>query len=189
MTISVAFAAFPALYTKRLHLRRVGLSDTDALFDLYGTDDVAQYLDIDTLVDRAGAAALAEFFVRSYDEQFALRWGITLQGDDRLIGTCVFNGLDTDNRRAEIGYDLLPAYWRQGIATEALHAILRYAFVEMELNRVEAVISPDNVASRALLKKLGFVQEGYLRQRIFQRGSFHDDVFYGLLCTEYMQTR
>ena len=106
-----------------------------------------------------------------------------------MVGTCVFNGLDADNRRAEIGYDLLPAYWRQGIATEALQAILLYAFEDMELNRVEAVTSPDNVASRALLKKLGFAEEGYLRQRYFQRGTFHDDVIYGLLCSEYMQTR
>lgn len=189
MSISSAFDAFPAMHTRRLYLRRIGLSDTDAIFELYNTDDVAKYLDIDTLVDRAGALALAEFFVRSYEERFAMRWGITLQGDDRLIGTCVYNGLDVENRRAELGFDLTPAYWRQGIATEAIHAILLYAFTDMELNRVEAVASPDNVASHALLAKLGFVREGYLRQRVFYRGSFHDDVIYGLLGSEYMHTR
>lgn len=185
MAISQAFITFPTLETQRLSLRRIGLADTDALFDLYSTDAVAQYLDIDTLTDRAGAVELAEFFVRSYDEQFALRWGITLRGIDHLIGTCVYNGLDAEHRRAELGYDLLPACWSQGIMGEALQAALRYAFDVMELNRIEAVTSPDNTRSRALLAKLGFTEEGCLRQRSFYRGVFWDDVFYGLLREEY----
>lgn len=185
MTISHAFPDFPVLQTARLYLRRISLDDTDALFDLYSSDAVAQYLDIDTLTDRSGAVELAEFFVRSYDEQFAIRWGITRVGDSRLIGTCGYNGLDTDNRRAEIGYDLHPDWWRQGIMTEALHAILGYAFDAMQLNRVEAVTSPANVASQGLLAKLGFREEGCLRRRSFYRGSFRDDVFYGLLREEY----
>lgn len=189
MTISEAFGAFPALETARLHLRRIGLDDTDALFDLYSSDAVAQYLDIDTLTDRSGAEELAGFFVRSYDEQFAIRWGIVLRSSNRLIGTCGYNGLDAENRRAEVGYDLLPAHWGQGIMAEALRAVLCYAFDAMDLHRVEAVTSPANLASRALLAKLGFTKEGCLRQRSFYRGGFRDDVFYGLLREEYSPLR
>jgi ribosomal-protein-alanine N-acetyltransferase len=212
MTIDIAFRAFPTLETPRLHLRRIGLEDTNAILALYGSEAVAQYLDIDTLVDGAGAEELAAFFVRSYDKRFAIRWAITLRADGCtsgtaspddaagsistatavsatgpgvLIGTCGYNGLDPDNRRAEIGYDLLAAFWRRGIMTEALHAILAYAFGVMELHRVEAVTAPANRASAALLRALGFHYEGCLRQRSFYRGAFRDDDFYGLLRAEY----
>jgi ribosomal-protein-alanine N-acetyltransferase len=164
------------------------MADTGAIFALYGSDAVAQYLDIDTLTDHAGADELAAFFVRSYAERFAIRWGITLRaagGSGQLIGTCGYNGLDPDNRRAEIGYDLHPTYWRQGIMTEALHAILGYAFDALDLHRVEAVTAPANTASVSLLKGLGFSYEGRLRQRSFYRGAFRDDDFYGLLRSEF----
>ncbi len=187
MTIHQAFTAFPTLTTPRLCLRRIGADDTDAIFDLYGDDAVARHLDIDTLRDRDGAVELAEFFVRSYDERFAIRWGITLQGAGGLIGTCGYNGLDADNLRAEIGYDLAQRWWRQGIMSEALYAVLGYGFYTMGLNRVEAVTAPANVASQALLLRLGFCAEGCLRQRSNYRGSFRDDLFFGLLRAEYAE--
>ena len=185
MTIADAFSQFPELHASRLHLRQIGPADADAIFDLYRQEAVTQYLDIDALVEPSEAQELAEFFVRSYREQFAIRWAITLAGERRLIGTCGYNGLDAGNRRAEIGYDLAPAFWRQGIMAEALRAILDYAFTVMDLHRVEAVTSPANTASQVLLARLGFQQEGCLRARSFYHGAFRDDVFYGLLRSEF----
>ncbi len=71
--------------------------------------------------------------------------------------------------------------------TEALHAMLRYGFETFDLHRIEAVITPENHASSKLLEKLGFRQEGVLRQRSFYRGHYVDDVYFGLLHTNYRE--
>jgi ribosomal-protein-alanine N-acetyltransferase len=66
--------------------------------------------------------------------------------------------------RGSIGYELARPFWRQGIMSEALTAILALGFGEMGLNRIDAVVLPDNLASIRLLEKLGFCNEGLLRE-------------------------
>jgi ribosomal-protein-alanine N-acetyltransferase len=78
------------------------------------------------------------------------------------------------HQRAEIGYDLEKASWKQGIMTEALRAMLQYGFGQMGLNRVEALVYVENEASIHLLERLGFQKEGLLRQ-YFRRGDTHYD--------------
>jgi RimJ/RimL family protein N-acetyltransferase len=60
-------------------------------------------------------------------------------------------------------------------------AALDYAFVELDLNRIEADIDPRNEASAKLLERKGFVKEGYMRERWIVNGEICDTVFYGLL--------
>jgi len=86
---------------------------------------------------------------------------------------------------ANIGYDLLPAYRRQGIMTEALTEVLLYGFETIGLNRVEAFVDPRNIASIQLLQKLGFRQDGILKERTHFRGRFRDDVCFSLLAREW----
>lgn len=69
--------------------------------------------------------------------------------------------------------------------TEAVSAILTYGFESMDLNRVEAFIAPDNVASLGVVSKYGFTKEGYLRQHYNSNGEMLDTVVYGLLKDEY----
>ena len=66
--------------------------------------------------------------------------------------------------RASIGYELARSSWRQGIMTEALEAIIDLGFREMGLNRIDAVVMPENGASIKLLEKLGFHNEGLLKE-------------------------
>jgi ribosomal-protein-alanine N-acetyltransferase len=66
--------------------------------------------------------------------------------------------------RAGIGYELARSHWRQGIMKEALGAIIALGFKEMGINRIEAVVMPENIASLKLLEKLGFHNEGVLKE-------------------------
>jgi ribosomal-protein-alanine N-acetyltransferase len=103
------------------------------------------------------AMDLVQFFIDRYHNQVSIRWAISLHNQPQLlIGTCGFHPFDNDNSRVEIGYDLAVAYWRRGIMTEALHAMLHYGFATLNLHRIEAVTTPENYASRRLLEKLGF---------------------------------
>jgi ribosomal-protein-alanine N-acetyltransferase len=120
-----------------------------------------------------------------YIQREAIRWGITLKGEDRVIGSCGFHHFGSHFRHAETGYELNRAFWGKGIMTEATSAILTYGFAELELHRVEAIIDIANERSRGLLLKLGFTYEGNLRQRYFFRDRFEDEHYFGLLKNEW----
>ncbi|MDU1695666.1 MAG: GNAT family protein, partial [Bradyrhizobium sp.] len=86
-------------------------------------------------------------------------------------------------RRVTIGYIVDPARHRQGIAAEAVAAMLDYCFDELGLHRLQAFIHPDNLASRRLVEKLGFRCEGQLRDHLRVGGEWRDDMMYALLAT------
>ena len=72
---------------------------------------------------------------------------------------------DVQNQRmASVGYRLHPAYWRQGIVTEALRRAVDFVFSETELQRLEATADVRNIASLRVLEKCGFIREGTVRQ-------------------------
>ncbi len=97
--------------------------------------------------------------------------GITRKGENMVIGTCGFYSFDEGFHRAETGYELHPAYWQPGIMSEALRAILSFAFATMGLHRIEAVVDEGNERSQRLLRKLGFTHEGTLHYIIMKSGA------------------
>jgi [ribosomal protein S5]-alanine N-acetyltransferase len=68
---------------------------------------------------------------------------------------------------------------------EALRAMLRYGFDRMALHRVEANVDPENLASRRVLEKLGFVQEALVRENWYHERRYIDTAFYGLLQRDF----
>jgi [ribosomal protein S5]-alanine N-acetyltransferase len=120
-----------------------------------------------------------------YEQREGLRWGITLRGEGRLIGSCSLHNFDPGFHRVETGYELERASWGKGIMTEAMSAILTYGFTELGLHRVEAIIDIVNDRSKGLLLKLGFTYEGNLRQRYYINDSFEDEYYFGLLKDEW----
>jgi ribosomal-protein-alanine N-acetyltransferase len=128
---------------------------------------------------------LIEQIQQRYAKREAIRWAITLRGEDKLIGSCSFHHFDVGFHRAETGYDLNRAYWGKGIMSEAMPAVLTYGFTELKLHRIEANIDIANERSKGLLLKLGFRYEGNLRQRYFFRDHFEDEHYFGLLKDEW----
>lgn len=105
------------------------------------------------------------------DERWHAAWAIVLCDGD-LAGMINYHHREPWNRRLELGWILARSYWRQGLMAEA-GAVLRHCFTEMDTHRVEALIEPENSASRALAVKLGFVEEsGLLRDRLCVDGAF-----------------
>lgn len=103
-----------------------------------------------------------------------------------VMGMCGFHNWYAVHNRAEVGYHLSSDDYKQkGYMTEALGAVLHYGFNQMELNRIEALIAPENIASRRLLERYGFTREGLLRQHYYIDGIHEDSAIYGLLKEEY----
>jgi ribosomal-protein-alanine N-acetyltransferase len=84
-----------------------------------------------------------------------------------------------------VGYELTRSAWGEGFMTEALSTVLRWGFRHMDLNRVEAQVHPDNEPSRALLRRLGFVEEGRMREAGYWQGQYHDLLQYSLLRRQF----
>ncbi len=185
MSIDTAFTHFPGLTTNRLLLRQIQPADAEALFATLSDEEVMRlygHLPHQSLDE---TRELIRQIEGRYTRREAIRWGITLKGQDTVIGSCSLHHFGEGFHHAEIGYELNRAFWRQGIMGEAVSAILTYGFSELELHRIEAIIDITNEASKALLLKMGFTYEGNLRQRYYLQGRFEDEYYFGLLRDEW----
>jgi ribosomal-protein-alanine N-acetyltransferase len=185
MSIDTAFTRFPVLTTERLVLRQIQAEDAETLFAILSDPQVIEFYGSAPHHSLADTRELIQKIEERYARREALRWGITLQDDDRLLGTCSFHHFDAAYHRAETGYELNRAYWRRGIMYEAMSAVLTCGFTELGLGRIEALIDIDNAGSKGLLLKLGFTYEGNLRQRYPLGDQFVDEHYFGLLRHEW----
>jgi [ribosomal protein S5]-alanine N-acetyltransferase len=185
MTVDDAFHSFPTLTTERLRLRAPRLTDAPAVLAWKSDAEVTLPYGQEPYIALNQAEAWVEGRLVDFERRDALVWILARAEDDSPVGMACLWHLDTTSRCAEIGYELDRSTWGQGLATEALRAVLRFGFSIMELNRVEASPLAPNGPSRRLLLKLGFRLEGTLRQRILVRDRFEDQLFFGLLRTEW----
>lgn len=124
--------------------------------------------------------------MRQYKAHSFFDFAIVCKEDGRMIGTCGFTRLDPFNHSAEIGYVLSPAYWGRGIASEAVEMILRFAFCNLGVHRVEARYMPGNTASRRVMEKKGMVFEGVERDAIYVKGAYQDVGKCAILRSDYL---
>jgi len=185
MTELVDHEYFPALETERLILRQMTIDDTDFVFQHFSNPAVHQYLlDEPPVREYAQAREIVQFYFEPEGKTHN-RWIIVRKSDHQPIGTCGFHKWDKRSFRAEIGYDLSPGFWRQGYMMEALQAAISNGFGQMKLNRIDALVYVDNDRSIQLLRKLGFIQEGILRDYFYLDGKFHDHYLFALLSREW----
>ena len=176
---------FPNLETERLILRQLTLEDADFVFRHFSDSAVTQYLmDEPPLTEYAQAQEIIRFYLEPAGKTHN-RWGLARKSDHQLIGTCGYHKWDKRYFRAEIGYDLSPSFWGQGYMTEALRAVITNGFERMGLNRIEALVSIDNDLSVQLLQRLGFKQEGLLRDYFYLDEKFYDHYIFSLLRREW----
>ncbi|MED1863051.1 GNAT family N-acetyltransferase [Fictibacillus nanhaiensis] len=172
---------FPVIETERLRLRPVIESDVKEIFATFSDGDALQFYGMEPLKTEEAAYELIQAFEKGFTSGSSIRWGIVLNEQDTLIGTCGFHNWSKSDRRTELGYELNRAYWHNGFMSEALRAILHYGFNGMEFNRIAAVIRPENNASRSLVTKLGFHEEALLREHQRAKELYYDMYIYSLL--------
>lgn len=103
-----------------------------------------------------------------------------------IIGRCGLHNWNAECFRAEIGYHIEEERNKnKGYMSEAVAAIIDYGFNQLNLNRIEATVNPQNIPSVKILQKFRFVQEGYLKQHYFTSGQFVDSLILALLKTDY----
>ncbi|HEX4584828.1 MAG TPA: GNAT family N-acetyltransferase [Burkholderiaceae bacterium] len=173
------------LRTERLLLRPLREADAPELFSIFSDPRVMRYWSSPawSCVDVAREKIAADLKAMAAAEYLQL--GIERTGDAQLLGKCTLFNFVRESKRADVGYGTACHCWGHGYAHEALLALLRFGFAELGLNRVEADIDPRNRRSARLLERLGFKQEGYLRQRWIVGEEVSDSVLFGLLRDEF----
>lgn len=176
---------FPVLETERLVLRQLEPRDAPALFEMMSDRDTMRYAETAPMAEVAQAEALISRHTEGFAAGKSIRWGLTLHEKDRVIGTCSLFQIDLDCRRAEIGYILRRDHWGHGYNNEAALEVIKYAFAGLDLNRIEAELDPRNAASVKAVRRLGFVEEGLLRERWIVSGEVSDSLMAGLLRSDW----
>jgi len=174
------------LTTKRLILRQPRMKDAQDLLRNINNLKVSRYMNVvpypcsledeKTFINRSLKAAKKR---KREDYNFV----IELKSEKRAIGGIGIVGFNRLNETAKVGYWLGEKYWKQGITSEALEALIKFAFDRLKIRRLEATVSCQNKASVKLLEKFGFKREG-LRRKVFRAkstGKLHDAYIYGLL--------
>jgi ribosomal-protein-alanine N-acetyltransferase len=171
-----------AMRTRRLTLRRVRLSDADDFFG-FACEDIWMRL----LPDAR----------QPYERRDAERWVArrqladwrteptwAIESNGRMTGWVGLN-IETQHAQAELSYALRPELRGQGLATEAVRAVVDCVFLSTQLGKVWARVDPPNAASVRVLEKLGLQREAVMRQCHVRQGELIDLAVYVLLRTEW----
>jgi len=166
-----------------VRLREFRPADRDDLHAITGDDRVTAWMsfdshtddDVQRLLDNCIAAATAE-------PRTVYALGVTRIDDDRVIG--LVRLAKGGVQAAKLGYMIAADHWGHGYATDAARTMLRFAFGPLALHRVTAAIGPENTASIAVAKNLGFGYEGQLRDHVFTNGEWRDSQLFSLLASE-----
>lgn len=175
----------PELETKRLILRPVTLEDAADMYQ-YASDEATTRL---VLFDRhlnleMTQEVIKELFLKRPLKNIPTSYALVLKSTSKMIGTCDFFPSRFDNY--ELGFILNKAYWRQNYMYEAASEILRYAFEEFGVRRMEVRHLKENIASKALIEKLGFILEGIKKEQVILADGTVSDIYdYRLLKEEY----
>ena len=110
---------------------------------------------------------------------------VTLRESGELIGNAGIRRKPEYDWEADIGYELTPAQWGHGYATEAARALVDHGFREMGLHRVSSWCIADNRASARVLQRLGLREEGRLRHNEHFKSRWWDTLLFGLLRDEW----
>ena len=113
--------------------------------------------------------------------QFAL----TLRADGRLVGSGGVRVRDPEGRQADIGYELDPRFWGQGLATEAARELLRFGFDDLGMHRLFGQCVADNAASARVMGKVGMRREAHLREQAWFKDRWWDSLIYAVLENEW----
>ena len=153
---------FPTLATDRLCLRQFNNADLENVFSGLTHPDVVEYYGVSFESVEATKEQML-WFSDLEKNATGLWWTICTKGDGKFIGAGGLNDLDKENKKAEIGFWLLPENWGRGIMTEAVPLILNHAFNNLRIHRVEGFVETENENCIKALLKLKFMREGTMK--------------------------
>ncbi|MDB5427447.1 MAG: N-acetyltransferase [Phenylobacterium sp.] len=172
------------LASANYELTPLSSADRADLFAHLSDARTVEHMDIEPLADLAGADAVIAWATGLAASGDGIRWAIR-DRTGAFVGTAGFNALVRERgSRGEVAYDVVRPRWRQGVMAEVLPLVLGHGIRALGLHRIEAMVTPGNVASAALLERHGFAREAVLRDYAFWKGRYWDQWLYARLADD-----
>jgi [ribosomal protein S5]-alanine N-acetyltransferase len=179
--VSEAFEDSPrAIEIGAITLRPLSVEDAPAVYAYASHPEVARF----TLWPPHSSEEFSRQFLADLTIPTVVSWAIVLKEEPRLIGMIFLHSFSKRHKKAEIAFNVAKSSWNRGIATAAARAVLRFAFDQLILNRVEATCMIANFSSRSVLEKIGMSKEGTMRRSHYRHDGFHDMELFSILRDE-----
>lgn len=146
--------SIPYISTDRLILRPFRPADVAPLHQILAQPGILRYFPNPEAPDLQRVERIIAFQSSHWEKYAYGWWAVELPGVEDMIGWCGLQYLPETNE-TEVAYLLNPEHWGRGLGTEAARFSLRYGFRNLHLNRIVAIVHPDNLVSRRVIKKLG----------------------------------
>jgi [ribosomal protein S5]-alanine N-acetyltransferase len=169
--------------TPRLRLRQFREDDVEAMHGCFTNVESMRYWNTPLHTKRIETERAVRRFIDCTASYYRF-WAVADKTTNRCLGLVNYHDGHIRNKRVAIGYIVDPAHCRQGVATEAVSAMIRFCFQDLGLHRLQAFIHPDNAPSLKLIEKLGFRREGLLRENLRVSEEWRDDLLYARLSTD-----
>lgn len=173
------------LESERLVMKNYSSSDTENLLFLRSEPLVWRYSDKLVVKNVSEANQLIETILGNYDNNKCEFQALFLKGTNEYIGEAGLLSYNPRCKRGVIGYNLHPKFWGLGYATEITKALVCYLYEDLKLERIEALTAERNLASRKVLEKAGFIQEGTFRNFAYIDNEFLNVMMYAMISQDY----
>ena len=155
--MNFSFEPFPVLQTSRLLLRNFSKDDYAQVFFLRSDKEVNSYIKRVYPKKIEEAIAFVDKVQSSMKNGENVNWAICQKEDSKMMGSICLWNFSSDLKTGEVGYDLHPDFQNRGYMGEAMKAVLRFGFEELQLDHIKAFTHHSNESSKKLLKNNGFV--------------------------------
>jgi RimJ/RimL family protein N-acetyltransferase len=174
------------LYSERLKLRLVGVSDLKAIHSLHSLPETDKFNTLGIPESTEETNSVIEAWVNDNQQQQIKNhtFAIEHRGNNLFLGLIALKLGNPKYRKGEVWYKLHSAYWGKGFGTESLNTILDFGFKELNLHRIEAGCAVDNIASIKVLEKVGMIREGRKRQVLPLKSGWSDNFEYAIVETD-----
>ena len=162
------------IYSERLALVPVAEELREFVFKGLSDHEVRHNMQLPTLDTKEKQDVWWTKFAEWRSEGKAVQWCVFDSKTEDYIGLLTIKEIEIPVCRGEIGYSILKEHWQKGYGKEAAERVLKYAFEDINLHSVFAMISPKNEGSQRIVKSLGFEPEAHFRDIHFFEGEFYD---------------
>lgn len=175
--------------TDRLILRKFKIEDVESVFKNWASDEGVQAMYREPVYSTKEAVEklIKDKYIKKYEKENIYRWAIISKENNECIGQIAYYLVDVNNNFAEMEYCIGREFQGCGYATEAAKALIKYAFDEMNLHKIQISHMETNNKSKNVINKCGFIFEGICRDFFYDRSNdnYISRVYYSILKNEY----
>lgn len=188
MNYNKLFEKYPRIESEKILLKQIQKCDLDDYIEINMDEELYRYKPGEPRKTVSAVENIIGHHERDFYKRKVINLGIyTKEENNKMIGVAEIFDFDPKVGSVTIGYTLNRNYWGKGIATNTTKLLLEYLFNEIDVNRVQAFVMPENERSHKVLLRNNFVKEGTIRQGYFWKGQgIVDLVLYSIIRSEYI---